>query len=47
MMSKTQKQNHDDTIIKTSGAYKIDDALYAHEEYPDDFESESGDEQAE
>lgn len=47
-MSKKKNSNpiysHNDTLIKASGKYDIDRALEEHEEYPDDFESESGDE---
>lgn len=41
------KKDHNEKIIKTSGKYDIDQAMYEHEEYPDDFCSESGDEAAE
>lgn len=40
------KRNHNDTIIKASGKYDIDQAIYEFEEYPDDFCSDSGEEEA-
>lgn len=40
------KKSHNDTIIKASGKYDIEQALYEFEEYPEDFCSDSGEEEA-
>jgi hypothetical protein len=41
-MNTAQPKNHNDTLIKASGKYDVETALYEYEEYPDDFEDEEG-----
>jgi len=38
----SKSKSHNDTMIKASGKYDVEAALYEHEEYPDDFEEDEG-----
>lgn len=41
-MTKKGSGSHNDTLIKASGKYDVEGALYEYEEYPDDFEEDEG-----
>ena len=43
-MRHTAYPSQEEQVIKASGQYNIDEALYDHEEYPSDFDSDSADE---